>query len=211
MPLGDSRTQGIGDETDQGGYRGPLYELNQRIVPVGIHTDPVTLAPKEHHQGTGGITSQQTLDNLSTYLAAAPNLDAVLLDIGTNDVAISADQSGQNVAAIVADIVADRPACKVFVSGIYGIDGNPDQYVAWRDAALSHLSDAYGTPDPVTGAFSDNANVIWVPMPSIPSGPTNWPPSPPGNNLHLNHHGYVTYVTPTWAAALEANGMGPNG
>lgn len=209
MPLGDSRTQGIGDETNQGGYRGPLYQINQRLQPVGLNTDPVSLLPKEHHQGTGGFTSQQIIDNLATYLAAAPNLDAVLLDIDTNDVGISADQSGINVASIVASIVAARPLCKIFVAKNYGIDGNPNQYDAWSAAALSHLSSAYGTPDAVTGAFSGNRNVIWVTFPTISGGTTNWAPSPPGNLLHLNHHGYETYIAPTWAAYLAMNGMGP--
>lgn len=108
MPLGDSITYGMGEVSDPTfirGYRGPLHSsllnagYNVDFVG-GIQTgDSVSPVFDIDHQGTPGITDDQTAANVFGYLTAAPP-DLVLLHIGTN----ALDTSSSAVSTILDEI-----------------------------------------------------------------------------------------------------------
>ena len=100
MPLGDSITYGVGDESNHGGYRGPLYDL---LVNAGDAVDFVgTLTggaiPDPNNEGHSGWRADQVRDQLNTWLTLNPP-DIVLLHIGTNDIT-----AGETVSTITAEI-----------------------------------------------------------------------------------------------------------
>jgi hypothetical protein len=88
MPLGDSITEGIADETQNGGYRGPLY---QRILDAGFTIDfvgeatPLANIPDPEWEGHSGFRADQIGTIVFDRLIKNPP-DVVLLHIGTNDI-----------------------------------------------------------------------------------------------------------------------------
>ena len=192
IPLGDSLTYGLNDETSFGGYRGPLYAANSRLVPFGLRTDGGVTAPKDHHQGTSGTDTTTVLANIATYLAAAPLLDAVLLHLGTNATEATDAIYAANMVSIINAIFAAHPKAKIFVMRI-GVFGEASLLA--RAAALLAL---------LQSTFPSDPRVIWIDPDILPLTADYWS----GNGVHPGHGGYMA-MAGAWATALAANGMGP--
>ena len=99
MPLGDSITFGVGDESN-GGYRGYLY---QRLTSCGYAVDFVGSQtsgsiPDPNHEGYPGWKAHEIRDNVYSWLRANP-ADIVLLHIGTNDIS-----HGEYTPGVTAEI-----------------------------------------------------------------------------------------------------------
>lgn len=171
---------------------------------MGVNSNPQPTGPSnplwnhERHNCTGGITSTGLLASWPEILAATDRLDILALDIGTNDFTDAVPSVTQsNIASLISLTRAAFPKCWMLVSTLYGQDGNPTAYIDTGYTAAIAAA--------VTAAA--DSKVRAVTMPIIPSGPSYWQQG--GNALHLNHNGYVTYVLPTWLAALNAIGFGP--
>jgi lysophospholipase L1-like esterase len=100
MPLGDSITYAVGDETNSGGYRGPLYAM---LTSAGYSVDFVgTLSsgaiPDPNHEGHSGWRADQIRDYITGWLTVNPP-NIVLLHIGTNDIS-----QGEQVDGITTEI-----------------------------------------------------------------------------------------------------------
>ena len=100
MLLGDSITEGEGDDTEQSGYRSRLFDLLENAGYnfdfVGTQSSGTSYTSNsnfdQHHEGHGGLevgppsdlSKPTMLDNVDSYLSS--NLpDIVLLHMGTND------------------------------------------------------------------------------------------------------------------------------
>ena len=104
MPLGDSITLGFGDETNRGGYRGPLYEMlagaGFDVEFVGSETNGDI--PHPRHEGQSGWFAEQIRDSVYGWLDTYP-ADIVLLHIGTNN--IIHDGKAPGITATIAQIL----------------------------------------------------------------------------------------------------------
>jgi lysophospholipase L1-like esterase len=104
MPLGDSITLGFGDETDRGGYRGPLYEM---LAGAGFDVEFVGsesngAIPHPRHEGQSGWFAEQIRDSVYSWLDTYP-ADIVLLHIGTNN--IIHDGKAPAIMATIAQVL----------------------------------------------------------------------------------------------------------
>jgi hypothetical protein len=136
MPLGDSITRGSGQTKHEYlGYRGPLQEnldggaRGFRYQFVGSQADLGGL-----HEGHGGWTVDQILEQIDTWLADA-DPDIVLLHIGTNNVRHHDAAAGiaAKLAELIARIHAWDPSVQIFVAKVVGT----------RDPALHELTRQY--------------------------------------------------------------------
>jgi|GEM_PF-245363 len=127
LPLGDSITRGNNDVNYPngdipGGYRKDLgNKLKTAGVPfdfVGTQTDNVASGMDPDHSGMNGFRTDQTLANLSTSLALAP--EVVLMHLGTNDIlqSIPVTTAAANLDTLIGQIVSTAPNRKLYVSTI---------------------------------------------------------------------------------------------
>ncbi|MBP7935667.1 MAG: hypothetical protein KA354_13555 [Phycisphaerae bacterium] len=135
MPLGDSITVGVGDDSN-GGYRGPLYQM---LISTTSAVDFVgsqiggTITDR-NHEGHSGWRADQIRDSIPGWLTAAPP-DIILLHIGTNDIT-----QGQQAPGTVTEIgeILD------FVDSYETNHGTPITVVLARIINRSNSLDALG-------------------------------------------------------------------
>ena len=145
MPLGDSITQGASQPASvPGGYRGPLYTLltnaGYQITFVGSDTDnstsALTSSGNASHEGHGGYTTANLLNNLDANAGTSGNNgghwldgiagtrpafypDVILLMAGVNDLGVNQLSAAQGLAgleALLSKLVTMRPAARIVVS-----------------------------------------------------------------------------------------------
>ena len=140
MPLGDSITEGDGDDPQLVGYRSKLFDLLEaagyNFDFVGTQSSGTSYSGNVNfdpdHEGHGGmevgppsyLSAPTMLDNIDTYLSS--NLpDIVLFHMGTND--LDNEGSGTAVAyrishqlkdVIVNHILVSNPNCETFLARI---------------------------------------------------------------------------------------------
>jgi lysophospholipase L1-like esterase len=124
MPLGDSITMGIGSQTTSS-YR---INLQKRLQAAGMAVDFVgsqrdgsPATADLDHEGHSGWDIARIAERVDGWVAAA-RPDAVLLQIGTNDMRTEAGSVGATarLSALVDRILADAPAAELFVAEITG-------------------------------------------------------------------------------------------
>src|SRR5690349_9131179 len=145
MPLGDSITMGIGSATT-GSYRVDLQNRLRRaglaVDFVGSQHDGAPATADLDHEGHSGWTiariAAQADEWLSTYRP-----DAVLLQIGTNDLRTQAGAAGATgrLSALIDRIATAAPAAHIFVARITGTKSSPA-------AAQQRRTDAYNAKVP---------------------------------------------------------------
>jgi lysophospholipase L1-like esterase len=152
MPLGDSITYGIGSQT-LSSYR---VDLQQRLAGLGMNVDFVGSRPSGtgedvDNEGHGGWTIGQIAERATGWLNTYQP-DAVLLQIGTNDIIHRLDlpKAPSRLSALIDQIHAARPTAHIFVakitsskavgyqSGIDAYNARIPQIVAAK-GALVHL------------------------------------------------------------------------
>ena len=146
LPLGDSITQGASQPASvPGGYRSPLFELltnaGYRVQFVGSYainpSATLTGAGNASHEGHGGYTTTNLLDNLDGDGAGTSGNngghwldglagtrppvypDVILLLAGVNDLGVNQLSAAQGLAgldALLNKLAALRPAARVVVS-----------------------------------------------------------------------------------------------
>ncbi|MEP6714889.1 MAG: GDSL-type esterase/lipase family protein [Terriglobia bacterium] len=120
MPLGDSITEGFGDEKDLGGYRGPLFQL---LTHAGLTVDfvgsakPVGNIPDPDHEGHSGHTARELIHDPATnkgvfewLQAATPEI--VLLHAGTNN--IIRGERPEQIAGEIAELLNEIDRYETF-------------------------------------------------------------------------------------------------
>jgi lysophospholipase L1-like esterase len=124
MPLGDSITMGIGSAT-MSSYR---VDLANRLAAAGVPVDFVGSqrngAPATadlDHEGHSGWTIAKISARVDDWLAVSQP-DAVLLQIGTNDLRTAAGAVGATgrLSALIDQMKAAAPATDLFVAKITG-------------------------------------------------------------------------------------------
>ena len=131
MPLGDSITMGIGSQTFSS-YR---IDLQNRLRAAGLNVDSVgsqrngsPATADLDHEGHSGWTVAKIAARADGWLATYQP-DAVLLQVGTNDLRTDAGAAGATarLSALISRITTDRPTAEVFVAEITGTRNNPRQ------------------------------------------------------------------------------------
>jgi lysophospholipase L1-like esterase len=124
MPLGDSITMGIGSAT-MSSYR---IDLQNRLAAAGLRVDFVGSqrdgAPATadlDHEGHSGWTIAKISSQVNGWLADS-RPDAVLLQIGTNDLRTAAGSVGATgrLSALIDQIKTAAPAAEILVAKISG-------------------------------------------------------------------------------------------
>jgi lysophospholipase L1-like esterase len=124
MPLGDSITMGIGSAT-MSSYR---VDLQKRLGRAGLSVDFVgsqrgggPATADLDHEGHSGWTIAQIAAQADGWLATYQP-DAVLLQIGTNDMRTEAGSTGatSRLSALIDQVKAAAPATDIFVAKITG-------------------------------------------------------------------------------------------
>lgn len=122
MPLGDSITYGLGSQT-RSSYR---IDLQKRLARAGLAVDFVGSRSSgsgadPDNEGHGGRTIRQIAAQATDWLGTHQP-DAVLLHLGTNDMAFGDDVSRApaRLSALIDQIHAARPSAQVFVQKIVG-------------------------------------------------------------------------------------------
>jgi lysophospholipase L1-like esterase len=221
MPLGDSITLGLGNqitgELVPGGYRTRLYsdlhDAGFSFTFVGTSTDnpspPLSQGGQTHHEGHGGYSISQIVNNLDGNDGSAGNNeglwfhkpappDLILLHVGTVDIFLgsSAATTAQALDELIGQIVADAPTSHLFVASIppFEIGDYYNQIVQAYDAQIRDVI--------VPKYQALGVNVIFVDQYSNFVDAT-------GSVLHIGpdgvHPDAVGYdlMGATWAAALQ--------
>ena len=120
MPLGDSITYGVGSRTFES-YR---TDLRRRLAGAGLDVDFVGsqtagFGPDQDNEGHPGWTIAQIAGHVPDWLDTYQP-DAVLLHIGTNDMARSIDppHAPDRLSALIDEIRVARPDADIFVAQI---------------------------------------------------------------------------------------------
>ena len=111
MPLGDSITKGTEGSTHGSGYRGPLWtDLSTNggydINFVGDESDGSLYRAYDttffdfNHEGYNGWQADRIATNVDDFLGSNPEVDIILLHIGTNDLNVPSPDIGQTVADV---------------------------------------------------------------------------------------------------------------
>ena len=150
MPVGDSITMGS-QAASQAGYRGPLYsELaaagwNFQFVGatnIWPGTLPTTPVDQTYYNGYSGVPTSYILANISSWLAAEP-ADDVLLMIGTNDANqhVPLATAVSNMSAIIDAITAARPTANIYMAEVVPETyENCQSYISQYNADLVSLA-----------------------------------------------------------------------
>src|SRR5689334_5617383 len=124
MPLGDSITMGIGSAT-MSSYR---IDLQNRLAAagrsvdfVGSQRDGAPATADLDHEGHSGWTIAKIAGQVNGWLATS-RPDAVLLQIGTNDMRTEAGSVGATgrLSALIDQIKVAAPTADIFVAKITG-------------------------------------------------------------------------------------------
>lgn len=190
MPLGDSITMGIGSATTSS-YRVDLQNRLRRaglsVDFVGSQRDGSPANADLDHEGHSGWTITQVAAQVNGWLAGYQP-DAVLLQIGTNDLRTEAGSLGAagRLSALIDRIEAAAPAAEIFVAKITGTRSS-------RAAAQQKRTDAYNAemPGVVAGA---GAHVHLVDQSSVRGIDIR-------DGLHPNDFGYAK-MSWNWYRAL---------
>lgn len=149
MPLGDSITYGFNglnypNGSIPGGYR---KQLGTRLTGAGYTYDFVgssransAVGMDPDHNGFNGFRSDQVLANLTTWLAASP--DIVLMHLGTNDLIqhVPLATVVNNLNSLIHQITVNTPNRRLFVATIIPIIDTRDGYTAaqWVSVIASY-------------------------------------------------------------------------
>lgn len=139
MPLGDSITLGFNginypNGSIPGGYR---RQLGNRLANSGRSFDFIgdsiaNSAPgmDPHHNGYGGIRTDQVLASLTGWLAASP--DIVLMHLGTNDLIqhVPLATIVGNLGTLIQRITDNAPRRTLYVATIIPIIDTRDGYTS---------------------------------------------------------------------------------
>lgn len=123
MPLGNSITRGVdGPSTDDAGFRNDLHDL---LTAEGVNFDFVGSKQDgagfdADHEGHDGFRADEILGSLGTYLGDQPDVDVIILHIGTNDV--SSEQTPESTRDEIEDILdainSFNPDIKIILSSL---------------------------------------------------------------------------------------------
>ncbi|GID29194.1 SGNH/GDSL hydrolase family protein [Paractinoplanes brasiliensis] len=187
MPLGDSITYGSGSADSRVGNRtgaptasGYRVELGDRLRAAGLDVDFVGSqragppGADTEHEGHSGWRIDQIAANVDGWLAGYEP-DAVLLHLGTNDMAqnMGVRASADRLSALIDQIRAARPDAGIFVQRL--VQGHIEPYRSRIAAFNSRI------PGIVAGK---DAKVHLVDQSAI-GGLSIF------DNLHPNDHGYA--------------------
>ena len=120
LPIGDSLTSGLSNNSVPGAYRNRLHLLlstaGYNVDFVGTFSDVGNAGlPDVNHQGQGSARIDQIQTQIGGWLDAVDDPDVVLLMIGTNDFwqnyQLSTVQT--RLTNLIADIATKRPLCCV--------------------------------------------------------------------------------------------------
>lgn len=125
LPIGDSLTSGLSNNSVPGAYRNRLHLLlttaGYNVDFVGTFSDVGNAGlPDVNHQGQGSARIDQIQTQIGGWLDAVDDPDVVLLMIGTNDFwqnyQLSTVQT--RLTNLIADIATKRPFAKIIVSNL---------------------------------------------------------------------------------------------
>ncbi|TDD81822.1 RICIN domain-containing protein [Actinomadura rubrisoli] len=216
MPLGDSITEGYDASTlgADGGYRTDLWQLfkadGRAVDLVGARSSGPSRLGDRDHEGHGGWRVDQIAGgekaacgamsggNVTAWLASA-RPDAVLLHIGTNDIAqrcalgTNAASLADRLAKLIDYIVQAAPAAHLYVAKI----------VPFTEPAANALGNAYNAriPGIVQARAAAGKKVHLVDMNSAV------PPADITDKLHPSTGGY-SKMAARWYGALTSSPMG---
>lgn len=125
MPLGDSITDGTGQNGYSGGYRTTLYN---NLTSAGFAVDfvgtnsggPANLADTDH-EGHIGWTTQQAYNAIVPWLYGA-DPHTILLQLGTNDANLGNTDATTTLEPLIDRILAVKPDVQLFVASITPVD-----------------------------------------------------------------------------------------
>jgi lysophospholipase L1-like esterase len=145
MPLGDSITMGIGSATTSSyrvGLQNRLRRAGLSVDFVGSQRDGSPATADLDHEGHSGWTIARIAAQANGWLAAY-RPDAVLLQIGTNDMRTAAASVGaaDRLSALIDQIGVAAPAAEIFVAEITGTRSS-------NAAAQQRRTDAFNTRVP---------------------------------------------------------------
>lgn len=190
VSIGDSLTQGVGDEENNGGYVGILDER--------INQDS-TLAKLDNF-GKAGNRTDQLIERLSDedITAAIEQADIVIVTIGANDIMKVFKENILNVTldkfkaeepayrerlqTIIDEISEKNGRAQIFLVGFY----NPFKGYFTDIDELEHIVNDWN--DIGESVVSENNQTNFVPIKDIFDEPEETILS--GDNFHPNHHGY---------------------
>lgn len=147
MPLGDSITAGVGDNSQpQVGYRGPLYDAlsaeGYHLTMVGEHNATDSRLANE---GNPGWTIQWTdiyAVSGNNGMIATYKPDVAIIILGTNDIEQQQDLSNASLrmSKIISDVQAFNPAVKIIVGSIPPLaDPNLNSQVNTFNTSIKNL------------------------------------------------------------------------
>jgi lysophospholipase L1-like esterase len=184
MPLGDSITAGVGSSTGSG-YR---QVLRGELAANGLTVDFVGSqrrgpGPDADHEGHPGWRTDQLIDGLRPWLAAA-RPDVVLLDIGTNDLLrnVHPDSAPVRTANLIDRITRQLPNVRVVVAKLLVVGRDAARFQRFN-AALAAVVAARGP------------RVTMVDMSRVPAADT-------GDGVHPTDLGY-RQMAYQWYQALR--------
>ncbi len=202
MPLGNSITEGVGSTTEAG-YRQPLYDL---LTNAGVSFDFVgslqhgnASLPDQDHEGHAGIRADEL--QVANYLSANP-ADAVLLEIGTNDISSSesAAQVRDDISTILDAIQASRPSARTYLSTV--IPRTDNSALRTTTQNLNNL-----LPALVQNKVTGGQDVVLVDIAGQFLANPNWDTQLMSDTKHPNDDGYAL-MAQGFFEALQGGGSG---
>lgn len=193
LPLGDSITEGIGQDLGMGGgYRAPLFGLavgaDKDITFIGRRTgqgpDAVNGATfPRNHEGYSGHTIDMLMGEMDGWpFDGEPHI--ILLHIGTNDIVRQPDGITERLGTLLDRLLEGNPQALLVVSTIIPLSfGSVDSY----NQAI---------PGVVQSRVEAGAHLILVDQ------FTGFPTSELGDGVHPNEAGY-SRMAGVWFEAIE--------
>lgn len=207
VAIGDSLTQGVGDETEQGGYVGILDRLLNKEQPVVSFTN----------LGKRGQRSDQLLDRLqeTEVTAALSDADFIIISIGANDLMKVARENmtnlhmqvfveerahyAQRLQQIFHTIRSINPKAHIYLLGIY----NPFEKFFPHIKELSMIIDDYNHTGMTIVKRTDNSSFI----PILDLFQNSTIDLLASDYFHPNYHGYVRIAGRVLEYLLLTGGM----
>lgn len=190
LPLGDSITEGV-----NGGYRDVLYTrltaAGYTVDYVGPRHDQYASAPDKDHAGTPGWNSGNVLSAVDGYLATY-DPDAVLLMIGTNDLAWWTVEQPADVVARVS-LIIDKAQASGATLYLATIPPASDASVPPNGRSRAQLVDAYNDQ------LRALAVVQGVPLVDVEQALTL---ADLYDGIHPSEAAHDTRIAPLWAEAI---------
>ena len=176
MAIGDSLTQGVGDETDQGGYIGIL----DRTINDGLQSVEIV------NFGKRGNRTDQLLKRLEQEKIAREiaDSDLVLITIGANDIMKIARENIMHL--VIDDFVAEMDGYESRIRQIFETIYNPFQQYFKDIKELDLIVGAWNTAS--SNIASEYENITFIPTEDLFTvKATNLFAE---DNFHPNYEGY---------------------